>query len=87
MPSNCNGVSRFQQISEKTKNLPLKFGYFHFSVSFSTFLTTFWQPIFLSIEPSRTVLSIDRSEPRFESHAGGEIRKILKNGGNFDGSC
>ena len=41
----------------------------------------------MSIEPSRTVLSIDRSEPRFESHAGGEITKILKNDGNFDGSC
>ena len=50
----------------------MKFGYFHFSVSSITFITTFWQPIFVSVEPSRTILSIDRSEPRFESYAGGE---------------
>ena len=35
MPSDCNGVSCFQQIFEKNLDLPLKFGYFHFSVSSS----------------------------------------------------
>ena len=48
------------------------------SVSSSTFLTASWLPIFLSAGPSRAILSIDRSEPRFESHTGGKIRKTLK---------
>ena len=53
MPSDCTGVSCFQQILEKnTKNLPLKFGYFDFSVSSSTFLTAFWLPIYVSAKPS-----------------------------------
>ena len=64
------------RFSKKTKNLALKFGYFHFSVSSSTFLTAFWLPLFVSAEPSRTILSIDRSEPRFESHTGGKITKL-----------
>ena len=72
---------------KKTYNLLLKFGYFHFSVSSSTFLTAFWLPLFVSAEPSRTILSIDRSEPRFESHTGGKITKTLKIVGNFDGFC
>ena len=38
----------------------------------------------MSVELSRTILSIDRSEPRFESHTGGKIRKTLKNDGNFE---
>ena len=29
-------------------------------------------------------ISIDRSEPRFNSHIGGKIRKTLKNGGDFN---
>ena len=78
MPSNCNGVSCFQQIFEKS------FGYFQFSVSSSTFLTASWLPIFVSVKPSRTILSIDRSEPKFENHAEGKIRKTLKNDGNFE---
>ena len=41
----------------------------------------------MSAEPSRTILSIDRSEPRFQSHTGGKIRKTFKNDGNFDGFC
>ena len=87
MPSDCNGVSCFQQISEKkTQNLPLKFGYFHVSVS-STTLTTFWLPIFVSAKPNRFILLIDRSEPKFESHTEGEKTKTLKNGANFDGFC
>ena len=40
-------------------------------------------PIFVSTEPSRTTLSIDRSEPRFEGHAGAKVRKNFKNDENF----
>ena len=54
-------------------------------VSSSTFLTEFWLPLFVSAEPSQTILSIDRSEPRFESHTGGKITKTLKNDEHFDG--
>ena len=72
---------------KKTKNLPLKFGYFHFSVSSSTSLTASWLLIFVSAEPSQTILSTDRSEPRFECHTGSKIRKTLKNDGNFDVFC
>ena len=68
---------------KKTKNLPLKFEYFHFSVSSSTFLTPFWLPLFVSAEPSQTILSIDISEPRFESHTQGKIMKTLKNDENL----
>ena len=74
MPSNCNDVSCFQQFSKKKYNLPLKFGYFHFCMSSSTFLTASWLATFVSAESSRTTLSIDRSEPRFESHTGGKIK-------------
>ena len=71
MPSNCNSVSCFQQIfQKKNKNLPLKFGYFHISVSFSTFWTGSWLLIFVSAETSRTIISTDRSEPRLEIHTG-----------------
>ena len=52
-----------------------------------TLLTASWLAIFVSVEPSRTILSIDRSELKFESHTGGKIRKTLKNGGNFDVVC
>ena len=38
----------------------------------------------MSVKPSRTIFLIDRSEPRFESHTGGKIRKTLKNDGNFE---
>ena len=41
----------------------------------------------MSAEPSQTILLIDRSEPRFESHTRGEIIKTLKNGGNFESFC
>ena len=81
MPSDCDGVSCFLQNFEKN------FGYFHFSVSSSTFMAASWLPIFVSAEPSRTVLSIDRSEPRFESHSGDKIRKTLKNDENFAVFC
>ena len=73
MPSDCKEVSCFRQISKKNKNLPLKFGYFYFSVSSSTFLTASWLANLVSAEPSRTISSIDRSEPRFESHTGSKI--------------
>ena len=74
----------FNRCLKKIQNLPLKFGYFHFSVSSSTFLTAFWLLFFKSVKPSQTIFSIDRSEPRFESHTGGKIRKTLKNDGNFE---
>ena len=48
-------------------------------MSCTTFLTAFWLLLFVSAEPSRTILLIDRSEPRFESHTGGKITKTLKN--------
>ena len=48
-------------------------------------MTAFWLPIFVSAKPSRTILLIDRSEPRFEGHIGGKITKTLKNDGNFNG--
>ena len=51
----------------------------------STFLTASWVSIFVSAKPSRTILLIDRSEPRFERHIGGKITKTLKNDGNFNG--
>ena len=47
-------------------------------------MTASWLPIFVLAKPSRTILSIDRSEPRFESHTGSKIRKNLKNDENFD---
>ena len=53
----------------KKNNLPLKFGYFHISVSFSTFWTASWLLSFVSAETSRTIISTDRSEPRLEIHA------------------
>ena len=68
--------SRF--LKKKKKNLPLKFGYFHFSVSSSTFLTALWLPFFVSAEPGRTILWIDRSEPRFKSHTGSKITETWK---------
>ena len=83
MLCDCNGVSCFQQIFEKK----LKFGYFHFSVSSSTFMTASWLPVLVSAKPSQTILSIDRSEPIFESHTGGKIRKTLKNDENLAVFC
>ena len=64
----------------------LKFGYFPFFVS-SSILTASWQSIFASAKPSRTILVIDRSKPRFESHTGGKIRKTYKTNGNFNVFC
>ena len=57
-------------------NLPLKFGYFHFSVSSSTFLTASWLLIFVPTKPSRTISSVDRYEPILESHAEGKQQKL-----------
>ena len=42
----------------------------------STLLTASW-----------LILSIDRSEPKFESHRGSKIRITLKNSKNFDVYC
>ena len=69
---------------KKSQNLPLKFGYFHVSVSSSTSMTPSWLLFFVSAEPSRNILWIDRSEPRFENYTGDKIRKTLKNDENYD---
>ena len=72
---------------KKMYNLPLKFEYFHFCVSCSTFLTASWSTIFVSAESSQTILLIDRSEPRFQNCTGGKIRINLKNNKSFDVFC
>ena len=56
-------------------------------MSSNTSLTAFWLSIFVSDQLSRTILTIDRSEPRFERYTGDRITKTLKNDGNFDGFC
>ena len=47
-------------------------------------MTASWLPFFVSAEPSRNILWIDRSESRFENHTGDKIRKTLKNDEIFD---
>ena len=37
----------------------------------------------MSAESSWTILSVDKSEPRFRSHTVGKIRKTLKTDGSF----
>ena len=78
MPRHYNDVSCFLQNFEKNLEFTSKVWVFHFYVSFSTFVTASLLPIFVSAEPSRTILSIDRSELRFESHTGGKISKTFK---------
>ena len=56
-------------------------------MSSSTLLTAYWLAIFVSAESSRTVLLIDRSEPRFDGCTGGKIRITLKNNKNIDVFC
>ena len=67
-------LSCFQQIFEKN----LEFTAEGWVFSLFCELTAFWLLIFVSTEPSRSILLIDRSESRFESHAGGKITKTLK---------
>ena len=74
MRSKCNGASSFQQNFEKNSKFTSEVWVFSFFVSSSTFMTAFQLPIFVSAEHNRTILSIYRSEPRFESHTGGKIR-------------
>ena len=50
-------------------------------------MTASWLPVLVSAKPSQTILSIDRSEPIFESHTGGKIRKTLKNDENLAVFC
>ena len=64
------------EFRKKPWNLPLKFGYFYFSVSSSTFITASWLPTFVSAEASQTILSIDGPEPRFKYLTGGKIGKL-----------
>ena len=88
MSSDCSSISCFQQIFEKKVRIYLwSSGSSDFSVSSSTFLTAFLLPIFVSAEPNQTIFSIDRSESKFKSHAGGKITKNFKNDGNFEGFC
>ena len=81
MPSDCNGVSCFQQIFEKNLEFTSEVWVFSLWVLWVLApweLTASWLPLFVSAKPSRTTLSIDRSEPRFESHTGGKIKKTWK---------
>ena len=83
MPSDCYGVSCFQQNFEKKLRIYL------WSLAIFTFLWVLapsWQHLVLA-KPSQTILSIDRSEWRFESHTGDKIRKTLKNNENLDVFC
>ena len=87
MLSDCNEVSCFQQISKKNRIYLWSLGIF----TFPWFLTP-WQHlhwwIFVSVESNRTIiLSIDRSEPRFQCHTEGKIRMTLRNTKNFDVLC
>ena len=63
---------------KKKKKLPLKFGYFHFSVSSNTFLTASWLSIFVSGEPSRTILSIKRLNQNSKVIHGLNYEKLSK---------
>ena len=84
MPSDCNGVC-FQQIFEKNLEFTSEVWVFSLFCEFQhlQFMTS-WLLIFVSAKPSQTVLPIDRSEPRFESHTGGKMRKTLNNDENID---
>ena len=84
-PSSCKGVSLFYQISEK-KNLEFTSEFWLFSLSheFYIFFTASCLSNFVSTEASWTILSIYRSESRFESDARVKIRKTLENDRNFD---
>ena len=56
-------------------------------MSSSTFLTACLLIFVSATKPSRTIIiSIDRSEPKFESHAEGKFRKTERDG-NFDVFC
>ena len=50
-------------------------------------MTASWLPIFVLAKPSRTIILIDRSEPRFEGRTWGKIRKTLKNDENLNVFC
>ena len=87
MPSDCNGVTYFQEIFEKKLRMYL------WSLGIFTFLWVLapsWQHLgcrFLCQPSLVELLSIDRSEPRFKSHTGGKIRKTLKSNKNFNVLC
>ena len=44
-------------------------------------------PTFVLAKPSRTIILIDRCEPRLKSRTGGRVRKTLKNDENLDIFC
>ena len=87
MPSNCNGASCFQKNLEKNLEFISEVWVFSHFLSSSTFMKASWLLIFVSVEPSQIILSTDRSEPRFESHTEGKLKKTLKNNENFTVFC
>ena len=87
MPRNCNDVSCLLQNFEKNLEFTSGVWVFFTFLSSSIFMAASWLPIFISVKPSQIILSIDRSEPRFESHTEGKIRKTLKHDENFAIFC
>ena len=79
MPSACNNVLCFQQISKKELEFTSEVWVISHSMSCNTLLRTSWLPILVSTKSSRTILLIDRFEPRCKSHTGGKIRTTKKN--------
>ena len=79
MPSACNNVLCFQQISKKELEFTSEVWVISHSVSCNTLLRTSWLPILVSTKSSQTILLIDRFEPRCKSHTGGKIRTTKKN--------
>ena len=73
MPSDRNGASYFQQVFEKNLEFTSEVWVFSLFCEFQHLLDSI-----LAAEPSRTILSIDRSEPRFERHTGGKMAKLKK---------
>ena len=80
MFTGCSDVLCSQKISKKKIIFCLKsyFRQLHSSIRSNTFLTACWLSIFMLSEPSRMVLWISRSGPRFQSRAGGLKRKLTK---------
>ena len=56
-------------------------------MSSSILLSASWLAVFVSAEPSRTILLIGRSEPRFDGLTGGKIKITLKSNKNIDVFC
>ena len=88
MSSNGNVVSCSQQIFEKKHGeFTSEVWVFSLFCEFQDIIDSILAANFLSADSSPTILLIDRSEPTFERHTGGQITKTLKNDENFDGFC